>query len=305
MKRSFTLVTPSLDQAVFIERTVRSVLHQACGREVQLEYIVADGGSVDDSANRVRPLVEETSFARLVTRPDKGAADAIARALADARGDYIGWVNADDLLMPGTLASVARAFDRSGADVVYGEGWFIDSDDRITGVYPTIPHDPEFLRTFCYLSQPSTFVRRSAYDAIGGLDTDLEYCYDYELWLRLMQGGFEFSRVGNFCSATRLHPATKTARRSLAFTDEIIHVQERLFGNVPDAWRVYRIFRELDLERPRRPRLFNFGSALVSSNGIGHPGKPPWGWAGRVASAHVVAWFRSLPSRLARREVMG
>ncbi|MGK7294240.1 MAG: glycosyltransferase family 2 protein [Candidatus Wenzhouxiangella sp. M2_3B_020] len=303
MKSSFTLVTPSCDQAGYIERAVRSVLCQPDDGGVTLDHVVADAGSRDDSIERVRGLIDDVPYARIVSKPDRGAADAIARELGNASGEFVGWLNADDLLLPGALERIAATFDRSDADVVYADGYFIDRDDHVIGAYPTESHDPDFLRTFCYLSQPSVFVRRAAYEAVGGIDPHLEYCFDYELWLRLARAGHRFRHLRRFCSATRLHAETKTARRSLDFTDEIIAVQNRLFGDVPEAWLAYHDFRRREFERPERSRLRHLLAALRSRGAAKRDGRPLRRWAVRVAGAHIRAWFRALPARLSQRSL--
>lgn len=303
MKPSFMLVTPSLNQADFIERSVASVLGQVDDGSFDLEFTIADGGSLDGSVERAGRLVAGTGFARIVVEPDDGAAAAIARELDGTNADVVGWLNADDVLLPGALGRIANEFDRGDIDVVYADGWFIDAHDRIVGAYPTAAHDPEFLRNFCYLSQPSVFVRRSAYDAVGGIDAGLDYCFDYELWMRLAKAGFRFRYLPAFCSATRLHAETKTARRSLDFTDEIIEVQRRLFGDVPDAWRVYRDFRERRIERPGGSRLLDFSAALYRGRPTAEGRAALTAWSVRVARAHLRAATRALPARATRRSL--
>jgi len=303
MKPSFTLVTPSLNQADYIERCARSVLDQVGAGEIDLDYTIADAGSRDGSVERVRQRVAGADSARIVVEPDAGAADAIARELGGARGDFVGWLNADDVLLPGALRRIAAEFDRGDADVVYADGWFIDTRDRVVGAYPTVAHDPGFLRTFCYLSQPSVFVRRSAYEAVGGVDAGLDYCFDYELWMRLAKAGCRFRHLHAFCSATRLHEKTKTARRALDFTDEIIEVQQRLHGDVPDAWRVYRDFRTRQIERPDRARLLAFSAALVRALRTRRGRGAVSVWSMRVARAHLRAALRALPARVTRRSL--
>lgn len=303
MTASFSLVTPSLNQADFVERCVTSVLGQARGGQVELDYTIADGGSRDGSVERIRQSVAGVSCARLVVEPDSGAACAVARELNGARGDYVGWLNADDLLLPGALGRIAAEFERREVDVVYADGWFVDVHDRVVGAYPTAAHDPGLLRSFCYLSQPSVFVRRSAYDAVGGIDAGLEYCFDYELWMRLAKAGYRFRYLPAFCSATRLHADTKTARGSLDFTDEIIGVQRRLFGDVPDAWWVYRDFRERRFERPGGSRLLDFAAALFRGRPAGKGRAALTAWSVRVARAHLRAAMRALPARATRRSL--
>lgn len=185
---TITLVTPSLNQGAFVERTVRSVLGQEGGFD--LEYLVFDGGSTDGALDVLRRYEGRL---RLVVEPDAGQASAINKGLRAARGDVVGWLNSDDLLYPGALARVAAAFAaRPGLVWLHGGCEIVDEQDR-----PIRRWVSAYKRYRCrrysrlgllvenFVSQMTVFWRRSAMERVGYLDETMRYSFDYEYWLRL------------------------------------------------------------------------------------------------------------------------
>ena len=207
-----SIVTPSLDQAAFVERTVESVLSQR--GDFDLQYLVQDGGSTDGTLavlERYRDRLE------LVVEPDRGQADAVNRALRRARGDILGWVNSDDLLRPGAVQRAVEAFrDRPGALWLHGRCDIVDEEDRpirrLVAAYKdrrARRHSLERLLVENYVSQMTVFWRRSLQERVGLLDPELRYTFDYDLWLR-------FARVApplylpETLAAFRWHAASKS-----------------------------------------------------------------------------------------------
>jgi glycosyltransferase involved in cell wall biosynthesis len=225
---SLTVVTPVLDGAPFVAATIESVLAQAYP---QLEYIVMDGGSRDGT----REVVERyAGRLRYVRQSDAGQADAIARGFELGSGEVLAFLNADDLYEPGAFAAVVAAFER-GADVVYGDARFIDASGTEIGHYPVADFDPATFERTCFLSQPATFFRRSAYDRAGGIDRSLHFAFDYDLWIRLARVA-RFERIDRTLAAARMHPASKTLGQRRASLEESIGVLRRHFGYVPHPW---------------------------------------------------------------------
>ena len=183
-----TVVTPSLDQGRFLERTVESVVGQRGAFE--LEYIVQDGGSTDDSHAILRRYADRLTYR---IERDTGQANAINRGFASATGDVVGWVNSDDLLLPGALDRVARAFGANpGAVWLHGGCEIVDAADRRIRRWVTAYKDYRCRRysrrrllVENFVSQMTVFWRRSAFDRVGLLDESLTYGFDYEFWLRL------------------------------------------------------------------------------------------------------------------------
>ena len=175
-----TVVTPSFQQAPFVEECLRSVLLQ---NYPNLEYIVIDGGSGDGSAEiiaRYAPLL-----AYWQSKRDGGQGDAINQGFSRATGEILGWVNSDDLLMPGALFAVAREFLRSGADIVYGDALNAFEDDRTLQYWQGYWVRPSFLQFGGIISSHAVFWRRSVHVPIWA---DLNCNIDGELWQRLVPG---------------------------------------------------------------------------------------------------------------------
>ncbi len=162
--------------------------------DFELEYLVQDGGSTDGSVDLLRRYQDRL---RWRSEPDAGQADAVNRALRDATGDVVGWVNSDDLLRPGALARVAAAF-RADPGLVWLHGGcdIVDEEDRIVrrwvSAYKARRCRAFSLRSLLvenFVSQMTVFWRRSAHREVGYLDASLRYTFDYDLWLRLARLG--------------------------------------------------------------------------------------------------------------------
>lgn len=169
-----------------IEHTLASVREQGYA---SVEHIVVDGGSTDETVE----LLKQAQGVRYVSEPDRGLSHAVNKGIAMAEGEVIGWLNADDLYLPGALESVGDAFERSpDALWITGLCLIVDGEGReIRRAVTTYKNF--FLRHYSFrlhlvqnfVSAPSTFVRRQAFQQLGGLDERFQYSMDYDLWLRL------------------------------------------------------------------------------------------------------------------------
>jgi glycosyltransferase involved in cell wall biosynthesis len=205
---AFSIVTPSLNQGAFLEKTLQSVLTQ---NYPHLEYIVQDGGSTDDTLAilaRYRAKLKHCASAW-----DRGQAHAINLGFQHATGEVLAYLNSDDLLLPGTLHYVADFFARNPlVDVVYGHRVMIDADDVEVGRWVLPRHDNEFLRWADFVPQETLFWRRRIWDKVGGsLDESFHYALDWDLLLRFLDAGARFARLPRFLGAFRLHPEQKTS----------------------------------------------------------------------------------------------
>jgi glycosyltransferase involved in cell wall biosynthesis len=240
-----SVVTPSYNQGDYIGRTVDSVLSQR--GDYELEYIVVDGGSSDDTVNILRSYGEAI---RWVSEPDEGQADALNKGLSMASGDVIGWLNSDDLYEQAALATVAAIFEQE-TDVqwLYGQVRIIDAQDREIRRWITQYKNLrmrrfryEKLLAENYLSQMGVFWRRSAAEAVGPFRQDLHYCMDYDYWLRLGKrwpGCF----VNRTLAAFRWYPSSKSGSGFGAqFRQELDVAREHADGQYPGAIFCHRLF---------------------------------------------------------------
>ena len=230
-----SIVTISFNQAEFLERTIQSVLAQDYP---DIEYIVVDPGSTDGS----RDIIERyrTRISRVILRPDHGAADGLNRGFAEASGQIFGFLNSDDLLLPGAVTAAANYLEKhDDIDVVSGHSNLIGPDDRFLR---RLFSDRMALNRGIYggviLMQPSTFFRRAIFDRVGGFRAKNRVCWDGELFLEMALAKGKFATVDEFWSAYRIHPGSITgsennAKRTRESHDEIF---ERIMGRRPQSY---------------------------------------------------------------------
>jgi GT2 family glycosyltransferase len=214
----------------FLEETIESVLAQDYPN---LEYIVLDGGSDDGTVELLRRYEGRL---RWRSEPDEGAAAALRAGFAEARGEILGWLNADDTLLPGALRAAVEALEAApDAVAVYGDAWWVDETGARLRLYPTREFSIEALAEECFLCQPACFFRARAYHQAGGIDASYRSAFDYDLWVRLARlGPLLWMRQQWACS--RMHPSNKSlGQRGEAFA-EGMRVLQRRFGYIPFRW---------------------------------------------------------------------
>lgn len=224
-----SIVTPSFNQAAFLERTIGSVLGQ---RYADLEYRILDGGSTDGSADILRKY--EDRLTSWVSEPDEGQADAIARGLAQCTGDIFAYLNSDDVYYPGALEAVAEFFTtHPDVDLVYGDAIHIDAEDRALALDVLPAYRWEDLRRVCVIPQMASFWRRSAYERVGGIDAKYQFALDYEFFLRLGEQG-KIAHLPRVLAGFRRHKAAKTTRARDTWAKENRELSIRYLGR--EGW---------------------------------------------------------------------
>lgn len=202
-----SVVTPSYNQAVYLDETMRSLLEQ---NYPHLEYIIMDGGSTDASVEVIKKY--EPRLAHWQSARDGGQADAVRQGLLKATGDIMAWLNSDDLILPGTLAYVADYFARHPeVDVVYGHRLVINERSYEVARWVLPVHDAELLLWADFIPQETCFWRRSIYEKIGGMDPSFQFALDWDLLLRLQKAGAKMVRLPYFTGAFRMHSEQKNA----------------------------------------------------------------------------------------------
>jgi len=227
----FSVIVPSYQHGAFLERTLRSILQQDCP---DVEVIVQDGGSTDQSVEILRRY---DGRIRWVSERDRGQTAAINTGLRLATGEYLCYLNSDDVFQPGALRKVRDYFGtHPTALVVYGRADFIDVADRVIGAYPVEPWDYARLCETCFICQPACFWRRTALDRYGEFDESLHYAMDYEYWLRL-GATTPFHCIPENLACLRCHVAAKTFGQSRAAHREALAILQRyLAGRIPPQW---------------------------------------------------------------------
>lgn len=223
-----SVVTPSFNQARFLEQTIESVLSQDYPR---LEYVIVDGGSTDDSQSIIRKYAP--SLAWWVSEPDAGQTDAINKGFSHAGGEILAWLNSDDTWLPGAVSSVVRAFsERPGYGLIYGGANFIDERDHIIGRFPAAQTDYRRLRQgYVHIPQQAAFFRADLWRRVGPLDPSLYFAMDYELWIKIAEHA-QLQYVPQVWANFRLHSAAKTIMADERCWPEMLRIHYRDGGTL-------------------------------------------------------------------------
>ncbi|QOV91403.1 glycosyltransferase family 2 protein [Humisphaera borealis] len=207
-----TFVTPSYQQAKYLERTIRSVLDQGYPN---LEYFVLDGGSNDGSVEIIKKYADRIQF--WTSEKDGGQSAAINRGLRMATGEIVGWLNSDDTLAPGALHRIGRFYARHpNADLIYGHTCTIDVDDRVIRPLVAVPTNAKELIRYTHdlWSQPGTSWRRNLHDRLGYLDESLQCMMDGDWWIRVARTS-QIRLLPVHLGNLRIHGESKTSSASL------------------------------------------------------------------------------------------
>lgn len=209
----FSIITPNYNSALFLERTIQSVLRQKESYN-EIEYILVDGGSTDGSHAIIEKYRDDIDT--VIIETDSGPASAINKGLACAHGDVVSWLNADDIYFPAILRRVFHCFqEHKGASFCFGKCTIIDQQDReirssITGFKEFFfPFSSRFLhQSINYISQPAMFFKRRYLAETGALREDMIAAWDYEFMLKLWHHGKGVVIPGEAISAFRWHEAS-------------------------------------------------------------------------------------------------
>jgi glycosyltransferase involved in cell wall biosynthesis len=206
-----SIVTISFNQAEFLERAISSVVEQDYSN---IEYIVVDPGSTDGS----REIIERyrSRISKVVFEPDRGPADGLNKGFALATGDILGFLNSDDVLLPGSIRSAVAFLNSNDVDVVSAHATVIDAQDRHLRVAYSEPFSLKmFAYGACVLIQPSTFFRREVFERVQGFNVENKATWDGELWVDMALTGARFALSEGLWSGFRLHAQSITSSKKL------------------------------------------------------------------------------------------
>ena len=245
------IVTPSYNQAQFIEETIRSVLLQGYPN---LEYIIIDGGSTDGSVDIIRKY--EKWLAYWVSEPDRGQADAINKGWRVAQGEIVGWLNSDDMYAPGAILTAVAFFQNNpDVDMVFSDCYIMDSRSQIIDVMRAREFDLAKQLQTNLIPQPTVFFRRQILQTTGLLDATLHYIMDYEFWIRVGRR-HKIQRIPSVLARFRVHQGTKSSSQMDGFYAERVSTLDR-------AARDEELRKYLPNEATKRRGLAHFNVGIV------------------------------------------
>jgi len=216
-----SIVTPSYNQAAFLEQTMRSVLAQDYA---PIEYIVVDGASSDGSPDIIKRYADKLAW--WVSEPDSGQAEAINKGLNRAQGEIVAWLNSDDLYLPGIVSGAVAALQADPhLGMVFGDAITIDAEGQPLNRLSFGDYGLKELMGFRIICQPAVFMRRAVLEraSLGpekaALDTSYHFMLDHHLWLRMAKIA-PIQHVSTLWAAARHHPAAKNVAQAAGFADE-------------------------------------------------------------------------------------
>jgi glycosyltransferase involved in cell wall biosynthesis len=214
-----SIITPSFNQARYLETTIESVLTQDYTR---IEYIVIDGASTDGSVDIIKKYESQLAF--WISEKDNGQGDAINKGLARANGDIVAWLNSDDYYLPNAISNAVKVFEGiPGLVMAYGDMLAVNELGLTINTLKYKQLSLEDLLCFQIIGQPAVFFRREAFEKTGGLDTTFHYLLDHHLWIRLARQG-KILHVPQTWAAARYHADAKNRAKAAEFGREAFRI---------------------------------------------------------------------------------
>jgi glycosyltransferase involved in cell wall biosynthesis len=223
---SISVVTPSFNQAAFIDESIRSVTAQ--GYDF-MEHLVVDGASDDNTVDILRKHSGDAIHLQWTSEPDRGQSSALNKGFALATGDVVGWLNCDDRYRAGCFEYVTRMFQQyPEVDIIYGDYTWMDEAGRVFRVRKEIEFNYFVLlyHHVLYIPSTATFFRRRIFDESNWLDENLHYAMDFEFFVRLASRRYRFLHVPKLLADFRFHQSSKTCTAAHKQLEELERVRQ-------------------------------------------------------------------------------
>ena len=270
-----SIITPSYNQGEFIEQTILSVISQE-GR-FYLEYIVIDGGSVDNSVEilkKYEQILKEERFPlkcdgieyKWISKSDEGQSEALNKGFKMAKGELIAWLNSDDTYLSGTISNFIKEFlNHPNVSLIYGDCNIVDREHNFIKKWKTGPFSKKTLSRYCPLAQPAVFFRSRILREIGLLNSSLNFAMDYEFWARIHKNGYRVRKINATLANYRLHSECKTFSAYNSIGELLCVVFQYFTNSFPKTLRMYILQlsneTKCDLETARDYLLYEIQKA--------------------------------------------
>ena len=263
-----SIVTPSYNQGAFLEETLHSVIAQ---REFIHEYFVIDGGSTDQSVDLIRRHADHIDY--WVSEKDTGQSDAIHKGFSRATGDYLFWLNSDDVLLPGALAKVHAALEANPTwDALTGYHVRMDGESRRLTAHRIPREDPHAARWgLHHVCQQTCYFRKSLYEQVGGLDLSLHCVMDTDLWCRMFDAGSTWGHIPEYLAGFRQHAK---AKGSAGQWFEKYRIEEAMLCRKYPQYCAVNLKHRLGLLYYRAGQIFSGRHLIAAADALRWRGKP-------------------------------
>lgn len=223
-----SIVTPSFNQARFLEAAIQSALSQDYPR---IEYIIVDGGSTDGSLDIIQKYADRLAW--WVSEKDRGQTDAINKGFARASGQIFAWINSDDTYEPRAVGQAVRfLLDHPEVGMVYADCNYINEQGRVIGKFPAAQTDlPRLRRGYVHIPQQTMFFRAELWKQVGPLDPSFYFAMDYDLWTRIAARAELRYLAGQTWANFRIHASGKTVAADDRCWPEMLRVHYRDGGS--------------------------------------------------------------------------
>jgi len=256
-----SIVTASFNQGEFIAEAIESVVAQ---KYADVEHIIVDNCSTDRTAK----VLARYPHLKVICEKDQGQSDALNKGFKSAKGDIIGWLNADDKYLPGCFDAALEVFSRNlKLDLVYGDYRFVDVKGDLIQVRKEIGFDLFLLKylPWLYIPTASAFLKRKVFDEGNFLDINYHYVMDYEYFMRLAGRGYKFGHIPKVMADFRRHEKTKSRQtaRGKAEMEKALLVHDELYRKFQSPWRDLARYFLMLVARAKRTYLKLFCGAYL------------------------------------------